>query len=149
MILLHLYVQHLIIVNKLLDIMLDNREAATHRSYTFTIACMFSVNAFTQCFQGMRVVSMRVIVCILIITCTGYCKYIADVFITNCSTHVKLYFDHWLHVFRACTCMHSLHVFSSCKLFPCEYSYAYLSSHAQNAVQYIADVFITNCSTHV
>ncbi len=43
MILLHL--QQLIIVNELLDIMIDNTGTATYRSYTFIIACMFSVHA--------------------------------------------------------------------------------------------------------
>ena len=70
--------------------------------------------------------------------------YTVVVFITNCSTHVKLYFDHCLHVFHACMCMHSLHVFIACRLFLCEYSCTYLSSCAQNTVDYTVVVFISN-----
>ena len=44
--------QHLIIVNELLDIMIDNTGTATHRSYTFTIACTFSVHT-CACIQSM------------------------------------------------------------------------------------------------
>ena len=82
--------------------------------------CLYVFRAFTPCCHSMQVVSMRVIVHILIIMWTEYCTLYCSFFITKCSTHVKVYFDHCLHVFPTCMCMDSLHVCNACKLFPCE-----------------------------